>query len=501
MYIVKSSLKRVLCCAVFALVVVFGCTSCDGSGDVEQNLSESKQESESQEDLNSEDAGNTDVGAGDTTQDMDLSNVDMSKYVNRNIQELLSLDVGFKENDGFYESADATTVIMPEEDGTVTYMEISGDKEAAPLYGKIRLGDDYNAMLKKAEALKDYDKKEIAQELGRALFYNSAGDILMINCDETTRTVSNMYYMFDPDLISEYENVPSDDSEEDTPSPLSYENTIYAYDYIFPDSDWRPLTEEEINEVDNNVKQIGINEIFARHGRKFKTQEIQDFFNSKSWYTGTVEPEDFSETVFNEYEMANIKAITNSMGNVAVDTPISNYNQSLGITAPYYADTSEAPDNLPQSNAEVADGSNPARQVKPENPNKPGATDEYITDRVMEGLNDGADGFMNGLLGLFIDMADGGVDKRNIEMYYGTWYDKSTGNSIRISEGKYGNDYSVDLSSIGYGDNVVGTFTASQNIYMGDVGLGIIMNEDGSICVDNISITGKGNIGGNYVKR
>ena len=36
---------------------------------------------------------------------------------------------------------------------------------------------------------------------------------------------------------------------------------------------------------------------------------IADYFNSKSWYKGTVNPEDFSTSVFNDYEIQNIELI------------------------------------------------------------------------------------------------------------------------------------------------------------------------------------------------
>ena len=51
------------------------------------------------------------------------------------------------------------------------------------------------------------------------------------------------------------------------------------------------------------------NEIFARHGRIFKSPEIAAYFNGKSWYHGSVAPEDFSYSVFNRYESANIDFI------------------------------------------------------------------------------------------------------------------------------------------------------------------------------------------------
>jgi hypothetical protein len=38
-------------------------------------------------------------------------------------------------------------------------------------------------------------------------------------------------------------------------------------------------------------------------------QELQDYFNSKSWYRGTIRPEDFSESMLSETEKANIETI------------------------------------------------------------------------------------------------------------------------------------------------------------------------------------------------
>ena len=48
------------------------------------------------------------------------------------------------------------------------------------------------------------------------------------------------------------------------------------------------------------------NEIFARHGRRFATDWIQDYFDKQSWYQGTIAPEDFDPDVLNDVEHANV---------------------------------------------------------------------------------------------------------------------------------------------------------------------------------------------------
>ena len=80
-------------------------------------------------------------------------------------------------------------------------------------------------------------------------------------------------------------------------------------DYIFPDSADRYLTDEELSKYSSSQLELAKNEIYARHGRKFVTKRIADYFNSKSWYQGTIEPEEFDarqDTIFNEYESANV---------------------------------------------------------------------------------------------------------------------------------------------------------------------------------------------------
>lgn len=148
------------------------------------------------------------------------------------------------------------------------------------------------------------------------------------------------------------------------------------------------------------------------------------------------------------------------------------------------------------SNISVAD----TKSAIPENPNSSNVVDEAIYGAIENQIETSYDSFFNNLMGWAIDIADSSVDKRNIAMYYGVWYDSSTGNYITISEGTEGSDYSIDLSSLGY-DKVNGTFTASQTIYIGSMDLGILMNEDGSIYVEKISVANGSQVLGTYVKK
>ena len=80
-------------------------------------------------------------------------------------------------------------------------------------------------------------------------------------------------------------------------------------EYIFADADTRYLSQEEVDKLSLQAVCYAKNEIYARHGRKFLSTELQEYFNDKSWYQGTVEAEKFSPSVFNKYESDNIQIL------------------------------------------------------------------------------------------------------------------------------------------------------------------------------------------------
>ncbi len=83
-----------------------------------------------------------------------------------------------------------------------------------------------------------------------------------------------------------------------------------AAEYVIADSNSRYLSMADVEKMSLQQINYAKNEIYARHGRKFQSKELQDFFNSKTWYNGTVEPASFSETVFNEFERANLELLS-----------------------------------------------------------------------------------------------------------------------------------------------------------------------------------------------
>jgi len=78
-------------------------------------------------------------------------------------------------------------------------------------------------------------------------------------------------------------------------------------DFIIPDSSTRLLEKYELVILTPENLQTAINEIYGRHGYKFTTAGIAEWFNSKSWYHGTVDASSFNENVFSSIEKQNLE--------------------------------------------------------------------------------------------------------------------------------------------------------------------------------------------------
>lgn len=77
-------------------------------------------------------------------------------------------------------------------------------------------------------------------------------------------------------------------------------------EFVFPNSNACYLEESCLWNLPDEKLRIARNEIYARHGRRFNDEVLQNYFDKCSWYEGTLEPSDFSEELLNEYERANI---------------------------------------------------------------------------------------------------------------------------------------------------------------------------------------------------
>ena len=77
--------------------------------------------------------------------------------------------------------------------------------------------------------------------------------------------------------------------------------------YVLPESSSRTYSNAELEEMSDYELYLARNEVFARHGRIFKNSDLQEYFGSKSWYDPRYAPEEFSESMLNANEKANIE--------------------------------------------------------------------------------------------------------------------------------------------------------------------------------------------------
>lgn len=118
--------------------------------------------------------------------------------------------------------------------------------------------------------------------------------------EESTETAPTMEMIMETPAETVYE-------------PETVEETTESFDvsqeFILPGSDATYIAEKELTNLSQDELRYAVNEIYARHHRKFKDAQLQAYFDAKSWYTGTVEPEDFDEKTLNVYEKENVKVI------------------------------------------------------------------------------------------------------------------------------------------------------------------------------------------------
>ena len=79
--------------------------------------------------------------------------------------------------------------------------------------------------------------------------------------------------------------------------------------FMLPDSSSVYYGASDLAGLSNWDLYVARNEIYARHGRRFNRQDLQDYFNGQAWYSGTISPDDFDDSVLNDCEASNIVTI------------------------------------------------------------------------------------------------------------------------------------------------------------------------------------------------
>lgn len=90
----------------------------------------------------------------------------------------------------------------------------------------------------------------------------------------------------------------------------SFGQSRVRYEYVLPDSDRRLVTESDLENLSPLECRIARNEIYARHGRLFADEQLQNYFDCCTWYSGEMTGEDFTLDMLSDIERENAEFIS-----------------------------------------------------------------------------------------------------------------------------------------------------------------------------------------------
>lgn len=148
---------------------------------------------------------------------------------------------------------------------------------------------------------------------GKMMFATKSGDEENGTVEITWNSLETVDYptikMIDGHQFTEVDMI-ADDYSYYGPVSDGYSSDIYdTSEYILPDVDKRYYTKEELALLPKEMLRLARNEVFARHHRKYETQDLKEYFEAQSWYQGNLSAEEFDDSVLNEYEKGNLDLI------------------------------------------------------------------------------------------------------------------------------------------------------------------------------------------------
>ena len=147
-----------------------------------------------------------------------------------------------------------------------------------------------------------------AEEEEEASESTAAAEAAVVDDDEEEEQETDEDESEDADVSSAIAADTSSETSESS-SGKTYDGVTITTDYVLADSSSTYLSESDLVGLSAQELKIARNEIYARHGRTFNDSELQAYFDSCSWYSGTVSPDDFDTDVLNEYELENLSTI------------------------------------------------------------------------------------------------------------------------------------------------------------------------------------------------
>lgn len=220
----------------------------------------------------------------------DFSDQDFSTLLGKTEADLGNSGLIENEDTGEYSALEGNLLVKVK-DGEVNEIIITGDEKTAPVFDTVALGTTGDEA--KTKLTPDYPESQDITDGFKLLNLDTKGSV---ECTVEDDKVSSIRYAQLSD--EEIEAFRTDKEEK------------LRAEYIFPDSDKKYLSEDEIRSKTVDEMMIGRNEIFARHGYIFDDENLKQHFEGTSWYKGTIPAEQFdSDQTFNDFERKNVELI------------------------------------------------------------------------------------------------------------------------------------------------------------------------------------------------
>lgn len=154
-------------------------------------------------------------------------------------------------------------------------------------------------------------KEEVSKATGKMIFWNKETQLKDFVGDNEEDYEEEEPVIGKIEDLKIKSNGASNAPEKKKDEPKAEESSDNG-EYLFSNSDSEKLSESEVASLSKANLRIARNEILARHGRIFEAEDLKNYFEGKSWYSGTIEPDDFDSAMdsrLNEVEKSNIELI------------------------------------------------------------------------------------------------------------------------------------------------------------------------------------------------
>ncbi len=218
-------------------------------------------------------------------------------------------EMGFVVNghEIFYNVEGIDLELSFDQDGIVKRIKI-GENTKTPLeISGIKIGTSREYA---SETLKmQYDVYEGNQDISGTFSWYNLKNGTMITCDYKQGIINTINYSEIP--MEKFIQLQNDvEQESNTYEAIQQETTAqnsHALEFKVYDSNTRLLNRDELNLYSDADLRVIRNEIYARHGLIFKSQDLSTHFNSMSWYLGTIS--DMNQISLSEIERENVNSI------------------------------------------------------------------------------------------------------------------------------------------------------------------------------------------------